>query len=46
MRLYNAVKVMQIIRKLRTVAAKSNGLDNRNATEGELLQELIFFILH
>ncbi|MGM9714024.1 MAG: DNA polymerase III subunit delta [Prevotella sp.] len=43
---YNAVKVMHIIRKLRTVAAKSNGLDSRNATEGELLQELIYFILH
>ena len=46
MRLYNATKVMYIIQKLRTVAAKSNGLDNRNTTEGELMQELVFFILH
>ena len=46
MRLYNATKTMYIIQKLRTIAAKSNGLDNRSATEGELMQELIFFILH
>ena len=46
MRLYNATKVMYIIQKLRTIAAKSNGLDNKNATEGELMQELVFFILH
>lgn len=46
MRSYNAMKTMQIIQKLRTTAAKSNGLDNRSASEGELMQELIFFILH
>lgn len=46
MRSYNALKTMQIIQKLRTTAAKSNGLDNKSATEGELMQELIFFILH
>ena len=46
MRLYNPTKVMYIIQKLRTIAAKSNGLDNKNTTEGELMQELVFFILH
>ena len=46
MRLYNPTKVMYIIQKLRTIAAKSNGLDNKNTTEGELMQALVFFILH
>ncbi|TGX83863.1 DNA polymerase III subunit delta [Palleniella muris] len=43
---YNAMKTMQIIQKLRTIAAKSNGLDNRSASEHELMQEMIYFILH
>lgn len=43
---YPAMKTMYIIQKLRTIAAKSNGLDNRSATDGELMQELIFFILN
>lgn len=46
MRAYNATKTMYIIQKLRTVSAKSNGLDRGNASEGELMQELVFFILH
>lgn len=46
MRLYNATKTMHIIQKLRSIAAKSNGLDRGNSTDGELMQELIFFILH
>lgn len=46
LRLYNATKTMYIIQKLRTIAAKSNGLDNRSASEGELMQELVYFILH
>lgn len=46
MRLYPPMKVMQIIQKLRNTAAKSNGLDNKSATDGELMQELLFFILH
>lgn len=46
MKNFTAVKTMYIIQKLRSVAAKSNGLDNRNATEGELMQELVYFILH
>lgn len=46
MRVYNATKTMQIIQKLRSIAAKSNGLDRGNASEGELMQELVYFILH
>ena len=46
MRMYNATKTMYIIQKLRNIAAKSNGLDNRSTSDAELMQDLIFFILH
>lgn len=46
MRGYSAMKTMQIIQMLRIMAAKSNGLDNRSASDGQLMKELIYFILH
>ena len=46
MRNYTAVKVLQIIGKIREIDAKSKGLDNPNTPPGELMKELIFFILH
>ena len=46
MRNYNGVKVMQIINKLREVDAKSKGIGNPNTSAGELMRELVFFILH
>jgi len=46
MRSYSGVKVMQIIDKIRETDAKSKGLDNPNTPVGELLRELVFFILH
>jgi DNA polymerase-3 subunit delta len=46
MRNYSGVKVMQIIGKLRETDAKSKGLDNPNTPPGELMKELIFYILH
>ena len=46
MRNYSGVKVMQIIDKFKEVDAKSKGLDNPNTSAGELMQELVFFILH
>ena len=46
MRNYSAMKVMQIISKLREMDAKSKGLDNPNTPPGELMKELIFYILH
>ena len=46
MKNYSAGKVMQIISKMREVDAKSKGLDNPNTPSGELMKELIFFILH
>ena len=46
MRNYNARKVMDIIGKLREIDGKSKGLDNPNTPPGELMKELIFYILH
>ena len=43
---YSGMKVMQIISKLREIDAKSKGLDNPNTPPGELMKELIFYILH
>ena len=46
MRNYSAMKVMQIISKIREIDAKSKGLDNPNTPPGELMKELIFYIFH
>ena len=46
MRNFTAMKVMQIIDKIREIDAKSKGLDNPNTAPGELMKELIFYILH
>ena len=46
MRHYSAKKTLQIISKLREVDARSKGLDSANTPPGELLQELVSFILH
>ena len=46
MRNYSGMKVMQIISKIREIDAKSKGIDNPNTPSGELMKELIFFILH
>ena len=46
MRNYTAVKVLQIIGKLREIDAKTKGLDNPNTPAGDLMKELIFYILH
>ena len=46
MRNYNGMKVMQIIAKMKEVDAKMKGFNNPNTSAGELMQELIFFILH
>ena len=46
MRNYTAMKTMLIIKKMREMDAKSKGLDNPNTPAGELMKELLFFILH
>lgn len=46
MRNFTASKVMAIIGKMREIEAMSKGLDNVNTSEGELMKELVFFMLH
>jgi DNA polymerase-3 subunit delta len=46
MRSYPARKVVDIVAKIREVDARSKGLDNVNATPGDLLKELVAFILN
>ena len=46
MRNYSGTKVMNIIGKIRETDARSKGLDNKNTGIGELLRELISFILY
>lgn len=46
MRNFTAMKTLQILSKIREIDAKSKGLDNLNTSTGDLMKELIFFILH
>lgn len=46
MRNFTGMKVMNIIAKIREIDAKSKGLDNPNTPSGELMKELIYYILH
>lgn len=46
MRNYSGKKTMQIISKFREIDAKSKGINNLNTSTGDLMKELIFFILH
>lgn len=46
MRNYSGMKTLQIISKMREIDAKSKGIENPNTDSGELMKELIFFILH
>ena len=46
MRNFSATKVMQIIYMIREIDAKSKGVGNPNTPPGELMKELLFFILH
>lgn len=46
MRRYNGVKTMQIVGEIRYADAKSKGVNNPSMTDGDILRELIFKILH
>lgn len=46
MRNFSGIKTMQIISKIREIDAKMKGLDNPNTSAGDLMKELVFFILH
>ena len=43
---YSGVKVMQIIGEIRRTDARSKGVGNPSISGGDLLKELLFFILH
>lgn len=46
MRNYSGRKTLEILAKIRETDTKSKGLDNPNTSAGDLMKELIFFILH
>ena len=46
MRNYSGEKVLQILSKMREIDAKSKGINNTNTSAGELMKELLFYILH
>lgn len=46
MRNYSARKTMDIISKIREIDGRSKGIRNPSTSTGELMKELIFFILH
>lgn len=46
MRNFTAMKTLLILSKIREIDAKSKGLDNLNTSSGDLMKELVFFILH
>ena len=46
MRKYSGIKTMQIINEIRTTDAKSKGVENSSLSDGDLLRELVFKILH
>ncbi len=43
---YSAMKVMKIIGEIRRTDARSKGVGNPSISDGELMKELLFFILH
>ena len=46
MRKYSGIKTMQIISEIRTTDAKSKGVENSSLSDGDLLRELVFKIMH
>ena len=46
MRVYSGVKVMQIIGEIRYCDARSKGVENSSLSDGDLLRELVYKILH
>ena len=46
MQRYSGVKVMKIIEAIRRTDARSKGVGNSDISPGELMRELLFFILH
>lgn len=44
--IYNAFKTMEIVSLIRTTDARCKGIDNVSASDGELLKELVYKIMH
>ena len=43
---YSAVKVMHILTAIRRTDARSKGVGNPSISDGDLMRELLFYILH
>ena len=43
---YNAFKCMEVMSLLRTYDAKCKGVDNPSTSDGELLREMLYKIMH
>ncbi|MEG1562910.1 MAG: DNA polymerase III subunit delta [Bacteroides sp.] len=46
MKKYSGVKTMQIVGEIRRADAKSKGVNNPSTSDGDILRELVFIILH
>lgn len=46
MRKYSGIKTMQIVGEIRYADAKSKGVNNSSMSDGDILRELVFKILH
>lgn len=46
MKRYKGTKVMKILGEIRRTDARSKGVDNPSTPNGELMEELLYFILH
>lgn len=46
MRVYNGRKVMQIVHEIRRADARTKGVGNPGTSAGDVMRELLFFILH
>lgn len=46
MRVYNGRKVMQIVHEIRRADARTKGVGNTDTSAGDIMRELLFFILH
>ena len=44
--LYNGRKVMQIVHEIRRADARTKGVGNPGTSAGDVMRELLFFILH
>jgi len=46
MRLYTGVKVMNILSEIRRTDGRAKGVGNPSTSNGDLMRELMYFVLH